>query len=118
MSSRTHMFKRSERAAALGQDWRYQETLPALPPILATASTGSERSMRQHGCALTSVRRAVSLSRLHRYPSRLVGETREDPAAGCDKDRPMPLSIALARLALWSSSQRPNAGGDSAGGWR
>jgi hypothetical protein len=29
-------------------------------------------------------------------------------------DRPICLSIALARAALWSSSQRPNASGDSA----
>jgi hypothetical protein len=39
----------------------------------------------------------------------------EGSAGGCEKDRPMLLNITLARSALWSSSQRPNAGGDSAG---
>src|SRR5579859_8073534 len=37
------------------------------------------------------------------------------PAGWESRDRPMLRSIRLARLALWSSSQRPNAGGDSAG---
>ena len=39
----------------------------------------------------------------------------EDSAGGCASDRPMRLSITLARLALWSSSQRPNAAAGSAG---
>ena len=46
----------------------------------------------------------------------MLVETRAEDAAGdWDSDWPMRLSIALARLALWSSTQRPNALGDSAG---
>ena len=49
-------------------------------------------------------------------PSRSAeGARREDSAGGSDSDRPMRLSIPLARLALCSSSQRPNAAGGSAG---
>jgi hypothetical protein len=49
-------------------------------------------------------------------PSRRTAATRDKASAdGSDKDRPTCLSISLARVALWSSSQRPNAGGDSAG---
>ena len=49
------------------------------------------------------------------YPAPMLAARAAVPAEDWDRDRPTRLSITPARPALCSSSQRPNAAGDSAG---